>query len=149
MDKQSFDPNQLTFEEGLQRLKNLIQRTPGFPKGKIVTSRDPAVRKSIESLNVTNVPDGFKKHQLPIFFEGGPGAQFFISVGNPDVEVPKHSHTEGDGFRFIATGSIIYEDVELTAGDWMFIPKGAPYSFRVGPAGATFCYCYQCCCAPR
>ncbi len=149
MNTKTFDPNQLTFAEGLERLKKVIADTSGFPSGRIVTSRDPAVLRSIGSLNVTNIPAGFKKHQLPVFFEGGPGAQFFLSVANPDVEVPRHSHDEGDGFRFIATGAIIYEGVELTAGDWMFIPKRAPYSFKVGPAGATFCYCYQCCCAPR
>jgi hypothetical protein len=104
----SFNPNELTFAEGLERLKTLISQTSGFPVGKIVTSRDRAVEKSIESLKVTNVPTGFKKYQPPIFFEGGPGAQFFVSVGSPDVEVPEHSHDEGDGFRFIASGSIIW-----------------------------------------
>src|SRR5688572_33375434 len=118
MGNANFDPNQLTFAEGLDRLKKVIRGTPGFPVGKIVTSRDAAVRRSIESLNVTNIPGGFKKHQLPVFFEGGPGAQFFFSVGNPNADVPNHAHEEGDGFRFIGSGSILYGGVELSAGAW-------------------------------
>jgi hypothetical protein len=33
--------------------------------------------------------------------------------------------------------SIIFDGRELTAGDWMHIPKGVRYSFKVGPKGAT------------
>jgi hypothetical protein len=61
--------------------------------------------------------------------------------------VPKHSHDEGDGIRIIMSGSIIYDGHELSGGDWMFIPKGVAYDFKVGPMGAALCYCYCCCCA--
>ena len=73
----------------------------------------------------------------------------FISVGNPGTKVPRHIHKEGDGIRFIAGGSIIYNGQELVAGDWMFIPKGEAYEFQVGPYGATMGYCYACCCAGK
>jgi quercetin dioxygenase-like cupin family protein len=68
----------------------------------------------------------------------------FISVAAPNVKVPEHTHNEGAGLRFIASGSITYKDTELNAGDWMYIPKGAKYSFQVGALGATMFYCYHC-----
>lgn len=90
------------------------------------------------------IDNGFKKWQLPIILQD---SQLFISIGQPDINVPKHSHDEGDGIRFIMSGSIYYDGQELNAGDWMFIPKGKPYSMKIGPFGATMCYCYCCCCA--
>jgi hypothetical protein len=48
----------------------------------------------------------------------------FISIAEPGIKVGKHCHEEGDGIRFIAGGSIIFEGKELISGDWMFIPKG-------------------------
>jgi hypothetical protein len=61
--------------------------------------------------------------------------------------VPTHSHNEGDGVRFIASGSIKYNGQELTTGDWMYIRAGSEYEFEVGRYGAVMCYCYCCCCA--
>jgi hypothetical protein len=71
----------------------------------------------------------------------------FITTAEPDVETPEHAHEEGDGIRFIAAGSIIYNGTELIAGDWMFVPRGVSYAFKAGPMGALMCYCYCCCCA--
>jgi hypothetical protein len=144
--EEKFNPNKCTFAQGIERIKKAIEGADGFGRRKIVTSRDPGVDKILDKLRVTNVPGGFTKYHLPVFFEGGPGAQFFISVGAPNTEVPRHSHDEGDGMRFIVAGSIVYEGKELTSGDWMFIPKGQPYSMKVGRAGVTVFYCYQCCC---
>jgi quercetin dioxygenase-like cupin family protein len=84
---------------------------------------------------------------LPVFMENIPGAQFFLSFGSPGSKVAEHSHEEGDGFRFITSGSILFDGKELKGGDWMFIPQGKPYSFEVGPQGVGICYCYACCCA--
>lgn len=142
-----FNPNKLTYAQGIERIKKAIEGTPAAARGKIITSRDQGMDKLMDALRVTNIPGGFTKYQLPVFFEGGPGAQFFISIGAPNTEVAKHSHDEGDGMRFIMSGSIIYDGKELSGGDWMFIPKGQPYAMRVGRAGAIICYCYQCCCA--
>jgi hypothetical protein len=143
---EKFNPNKMTFAEGIERIKKALQTVPAFHHGKIVTSRDEGADKLRELLMVSNIPTGFTKYQLPVFFERGPGAQFFISIGAPDVEVPMHSHDEGDGMRFIASGSVIYDGKELSAGDWMFIPKKQPYSMKVGKNGVTMYYCYQCCC---
>lgn len=141
----TFDANKYTFEQGLQRIREALAKNnmSGIQK-KIVTSRDPGVDKVLADLETKNVPSGFKKFQLPVYQDGP--TQLFLSIGSPDTNVPEHSHDEGDGFRYIASGSIIYRNVELTAGDWMFIPKGAKYGLKIGKLGATMFYCHQCCC---
>lgn len=142
-----FKPNQLTFAEGIERIKAALEKTGASEKSRIITSRDAESGLLIDTLKVDNVPEGFVKYQLPVFMDNIPGVQFFMSIGAPGIKVGEHSHDEGDGMRFIASGSIIYEGTELTAGDWMFIPKGQRYSFDVGRQGAGMFYCYACCCA--
>jgi hypothetical protein len=139
-----FEPNKLSFEQGLQRIKEAVEKV-GLKRGTVVTSRDLAAEKLRELLVVNNVPPGFQKWQLPVYLNKP--SQLFITVAQPGVEAPSHSHDEGDGVRFIVSGSIIHDGRELTAGDWMFIPARAQYSFRVGRFGAVMCYCYCCCCA--
>ncbi len=139
-----FDPNVLTFEQGEKKVA-LATKKAGLRVGnKIITSRDRNAIKAVNLLAVDNVPGGFKKWQLPFVMDR---SQLFISIGSPDADVPTHSHDEGDGIRFIMSGSIYYDGKELSAGDWMFIPKGAKYKMKVGPLGASMCYCYCCCCA--
>jgi hypothetical protein len=97
-------------------------------------------------LPIRNVPEGFEKWQLPFVFDKG---LFFITHAKPGTKAAEHSHDEGDGIRFIVSGSIHYKDHELGPGDWMFIPAKVPYSFTAGPRGASMCYCYCCCCGGR
>ena len=134
----------LTFQEGLERIMKANDESGYDYKSHITTSLDPEAKRAMKNLDFPYVPDGFRKIQLPFSLDGA--SQMFYSVGEPDVKVPSHSHDEGDGIRFIVNGSINYNGQELRAGDWMFIPKGSEYSFEVGPLGATFMYCYQCCC---
>jgi len=141
-----FSPNRCTFQEGIDRVKAAVQQA-GFHTEGIVTSRDPKAAALLSDLAVSNVPGGFTKYQLPVYFDGGPGSQFYLTVGSPNQKVPSHSHDEGDGIRLIVSGSIVYDGKVLNAGDWMFIPKGKPYAFEVGPLGVQMFYCYQCCCA--
>jgi quercetin dioxygenase-like cupin family protein len=143
----AFNPNEVSFEEGLARIREAAKRSKLSVDRKVVSSRDRAAQQAQRLLEVSNVPGGFRKWQLPVHL--AEPAQLFVTVAEPDIEVPEHSHDEGDGIRFIASGSIIYNGKELTTGDWMFIPAGASYSFRVGPMGAVMCYCYCCCCAGR
>jgi hypothetical protein len=143
----AFDPNQVSFDEGLQRIREASKRVNLDTDG-VLTSRDPEVREALSLLEVSNVPDGaFRKWQLPVYLSQP--SQLFVTVAEPDVEVGEHSHDEGEGIRFIAGGSIVYEGKELAPGDWMYIPAGARYSFKVGPRGAVMCYCYCCSCAGR
>lgn len=147
MSERTFDPNQTTFEEGLRRIGRGMKKSGLKLEGRIITSRDKDVKKALKLLEVDNIPDGFQKWQLPVYLDAP--SQLFISTAAANTKVPSHSHRDGDGIRFMISGSIIYKDVELTAGDWMFIPKGKSYSFKVGELGATMCYCYCCSCAPR
>ena len=140
-----FNPNRLTFNEGIERIQKAIRKTGAKLDGRIVTSRDKEMPKLREALRVTNVPKGFQKYQLPLALRCQ--SQMYVTMAEPGIKAPRHVHKEGDGIRFIAGGSIIHEGKELTAGDWMFIPAGAPYSFEVGPQGAIMCYCYCCSCA--
>lgn len=139
-----FKPNSMTFAEGVRRLQTAAS-SAGLAADKILTSRDNPVQHAVKNLMVTNVPAGFTKWQLPVYLDG-PSQQFF-SYAAPNTNVPEHSHDEGDGLRIILSGSITYNGVELQEGDWMYIPKGSPYSFKVGPRGAGMFYCYECCCA--
>lgn len=105
----------------------------------------------MSSLTVAEMEPGFEKVQLPVWFDAGnnesAGVQFFITKAQPNAETKLHSHP-GDAIRFIVSGSIFFNEVELRAGDWMFIPRGVDYSIRVGEEGSLMCYCYPCCCVP-
>jgi hypothetical protein len=141
----AFNPNQRDLAACLEDIR-AIQKEHGIDPKKIVTSRDPVVAKlAYTKLAVQNVPPGFTKTMLPVFMPRE--STLYISAGAPGTKVPSHSHDEGDGIRFMISGSIHYGDRELTEGDWMFIPAGVPYEFEVGPRGAVMCYCYSCCCA--
>jgi hypothetical protein len=143
--KQDFDPNAASFGDCMERVRAVQERIGLDPRATIVTSRDSTAREGQQLLRVSNVPDdGFSKWQLPVFLDKP--SHLFITYGQPNIDVPEHSHDEGDGIRFIASGSIIYRDQELTTGDWMFVPAGIPYTFKTGPFGALMCYCYCCCC---
>jgi hypothetical protein len=135
----------LTFAEGVERIKKASKESGYDFKGQITTSRDDKAKKATDLLAFKVLNGNFKKFQLPFYFDKP--AQAFVSIGAPDTDVPLHSHDEGDGLRYIVSGSIIYEGKELTQGDWMFIPAGKPYSFKVGAQGVVAFYCYCCCCA--
>ena len=140
-----FNPNQKSLSACIADIQS-IQKEFGIDTDKIVHSRDPKVAKLLyKKLAVENVPEGFSKTMLPIHLEKS--STLYISSAAPNVRVPKHSHDEGEGIRFMISGSIKFADTELTAGDWMYVPAGFPYEFEVGPQGATMCYCYCCCCA--
>jgi len=141
----AFNPNTSTLAECIDDLR-MFQKEHRINPKKIITSRHPGVAKTaFNELRVRNVPNGFTKTRLPIFFENP--TTLYMTVAEPGAKAPKHSHDEGDGIRFMMSGSIRYGKEELTAGDWMFIPAGQPYEFEVGPLGAVMCYCYSCCCA--
>jgi len=142
MAEPKFDPNRLTLANCIANAQNALTMARIDIKQKIITSRDEGVLELKERLKTTNVPNGFHKWQLPVYLQDP--SVMFITVGEPGAKAEPHSHDEGAGIRFIAGGSIIYGDKELTAGDWMFIPAGVSYEFQVGPLGAVMCYCYCC-----
>jgi redox-sensitive bicupin YhaK (pirin superfamily) len=131
-------PNALRFAQGIQRIKEAASNVGFEFKSKITTSRDKAAKAAADYLLVSSVPHGFKNFQLPVFIDGP--TQIFVSVGAPDTEVTELSGDEGEGLRYIVSGSVIYNGQELTAGDWMYIPAGKEYSLRAGPRGANIFY---------
>ena len=137
----------LTFNEGLERISKAMRQAGLEVRKEVITSRDETAKKAQSLLEIKNLLPGFVKWQLPVYLQRA--SQLFITVAPPNASVPSHSHDEGDGIRFIASGSIQYNGKELTAGDWMFIPAGTKYEFKIGPVGAMMCYCYCCCCAPQ
>jgi hypothetical protein len=140
-----FDPNRQTFSDCLARIEKVVKEVGLDTEKQITTSRDEKCVKAQRLLEVENIPGGFRKWQLPVALRCE--SQMFISVGPPGAKIPRHSHDEGPGIRFITSGSVIYNGIELTGGDWMYIPKGAEYEFEVGLLGVTMFYCYCCCCA--
>lgn len=140
----------ISFAEGVARIRECLTEFGIDTKQRqtVLTSRDQHSVQLREILQITNAPQGISKWQLPVYWEGT-GAQFFMSVAAPNTQIEEHSHAEGDGIRFIFSGSIYFNGQELGVGDWMFIPRGVPYSLQVGELGATMFYCYQCCCVPK
>jgi len=138
-----FDPNQVSFAQGEVRVEGVLRRHK-VDLNKIFTSRDRHIQPVLKDLGIRNVPDGFTKVQLPFVFTR---SQFYISRAAPNSRVAEHAHHGGDALRFIAEGSVRHEGVELEAGDWMYVPKGARYSLEIGARGAIMCYCYCCSCA--
>jgi hypothetical protein len=135
-----FRPNRLTLADCRARIESALKKLHVETGRQILTSRDKAAQALAKLLKTDNVPEGFVKWQLPVWFDM---SMMFISVAPPNVSVPEHSH-DGPGIRFIASGSVRYKGTELSAGDWMFIPAGTKYKFDVGPFGASMFYCYQC-----
>ena len=145
MSKSEFDPNVKSFRACTERLEEAVKGAGLRTEGSIITSRDAKAEDAVKALAIDNVPPGFQKWQLPVWLNKP--SHLFMTVAEPGAHSTKHSHDDGDGIRFIVSGSISYNGQELTAGDWMFIPAGVPYSFEVGRLGAVMCYCYCCCCA--
>jgi hypothetical protein len=143
MAKVKFDPNRHSFQACIARIEKAIKAARLKTARRIVTSKDKGIPDIMGgALKVTNVPKGFMKWQLPVYMKEP--THLFVSVAQPGAKSPVHSHNDGDGLRFIATGSIRYGDKELSAGDWMYIPARAKYSFQTGPVGAVMFYCYSC-----
>jgi len=145
MAEESFDPNRRSFADCLSRLQAATEKAGFRADGRIITSRDADACELLDSLQIDNVPDGFKKWQLPIYLSSA--SHLFVTDAEPGAKASSHAHKEGEGIRFIVSGSIVHDGTELIAGDWMFIPAGQEYDFEVGPLGARMCYCYCCCCA--
>ena len=144
---EKFCPTHISFDDGKKRINEALEKVGHKMSSRILTSRDQDAVKLCNLLGVSQkqLPNGFTKWQLPFYLDGG---QFFFTTAQPGAEVGEHSH-DNDGVRFVISGSVYYDGIELNEGDWMFIPKGKEYTIKVGPQGARMCYCYSCCCAGR
>jgi quercetin dioxygenase-like cupin family protein len=95
-------------------------------KNRVLTSRDDSMDEVRNELRRGDMPPGIRSWTLPVLPEGG--AFVFLTVAEPGAVVPEHTHKR-DLFRVVLSGSIITEGKELKTGDWMFVPKGTPYSY--------------------
>lgn len=133
-----------SFEAGKADFKKAMDQAGLDPNAQVLTSKDEAAVRSMDYLKVKNVPTGFTKVQLP-FAQEQP-TNFYSTVGQPNAVVERHAHELGSGFRFLVKGSLVIDGKTLVAGDWMFIPKGIPYSYVVGSEGVEMMAGYECCC---
>ena len=83
MAERPFDPNQLSFAQGLERIERAEKQTGIKLARRILTSRDPEVAKLTRVLSVTNIPDDFQKWQLPVYLNAP--SQLFISYADQIV----------------------------------------------------------------
>ena len=124
--------DQLSFDVGIKRIGRAVAATGFRGTGRVITSRDRDVATVLSEL-VIDVPEGFKKAQLPFSFSA---TQFYVTICDPGAAIERHVH-DGDFIRFVVKGTVVVNDeLTLTAGEWMFVPKGVAYSLVVPHKGA-------------
>jgi hypothetical protein len=110
---------------------------------RVVTSREPGLREATERLRRRDMPEGVDKWQLPLIIGGERPAFLFITTLRPNAVVPLHGHSNDTITRIVMTGSVKAEGVELTQGDWFYVPRNVPYSYAAGSYGATLLHVYN------
>ena len=135
------DDSLIDTDEGKERVEAALKK---LGRGTI-TSLDPGMNDVLFNLKRDKgMPPGFDQWQLPVKLGGDDKSTlFFLSVVQPGAIVPNHHHSRAL-FRVVVSGSIILDDGRtLHAGDWMYVPAGADYSFRGGlNPGAIVYHCY-------
>lgn len=130
--------------KGVRRVRQVLESLKLELGREIVTSRDPKIRKVVERLRRDTLPNGFQQWQLPIILGGGDRpVMSFLTVGAPNTVLPVHRHKNDCLFRIVLSGSIMFGKVELSSGDWMYIPTGKSYSFAAGPFGCVVMHLYN------
>lgn len=131
--------------KGVLRVKKALEELGITLDDRVVTSRDPEMDKLRELLYRDTMPEGFHQWQLPIILGGGERpVMSFVSVGQPDAEVPRHAHKNDCLLRVVLSGSVIHDErTELTTGDWVYIPTGKPYQFKAGKHGCVIMHLYN------
>ncbi|HYL08798.1 MAG TPA: cupin domain-containing protein [Candidatus Udaeobacter sp.] len=123
-----WEPDDSTVEgpAGVDRIREALKRHNISTEGRVVTSREPGMDLVRLDLMRENMAPGITSWQLPIWGEGP--SFYFITSTAPGAVVPEHAHKR-DLFRVVISGSMYVSGVELKAGDWMYVPKGVPYSY--------------------
>ena len=127
--------------KGVTRVKDALKKAGVRGGSRIVTSRDKGLDATRADLKRTRMPKGFQQWQLPVALGPEKNVLAFMTVAEPDAELPEHSHGV-ELFRVIVSGSVFYKDIELTTGHWMHVPKDASYALKAGPTGAIICHVY-------
>jgi hypothetical protein len=142
----AWQPDESLFESvdgiarGIRLVKEALEHV-GLSTDQIITSKHPSLGRLKEQLKCAGLPAGFEQHVVPVLLLGK-DALSFITTGQPNAAFPEHRHLQNDGIRVVTSGSIIYQGVELNPGDWMFVPRGASYSFTVGSKGCILYHNY-------
>jgi hypothetical protein len=123
------DDSAIEGSPGARNIKNVLERHGIIIVGgkRVVTSRDKGMDDVRFELMREGMPEGFVQWQLPFVF--GPGAFAFLTKAEPGAIVPTHKHRR-NLFRIVLWGSIITDGIELKTADWMYVPKGVPYSYH-------------------
>ena len=130
-------------QEGVDKIKKALS-DHGFSANRdtILTSQDPNMDQVIKDLTRTNLPPGWTGYQVPLFLLQTPPTFFFYQVADAGAELPAHSHGV-DQIRFVISGGLVYGDLTLHAGDWMFIPANVEYTISAAKnPGLIVCYMY-------
>lgn len=130
------DDSAIEGSPGARNIKNVLERHGIIIVGgkQVVTSRDKGMDDVRFELMREGLPAGFVQWQLPIVF--GAGAFAFLTVSEAGAVVPTHKHSR-NLFRIVLWGSIITDGVELKTADWMYVPKGVPYSYHAAFTGSA------------
>jgi hypothetical protein len=130
-------------QEGVDKINKALH-DHGFStkRDQILTSQDPNMDLVIKDLTRTDLPPGWTGYQIPLFLMQTPPTFFFYQEADAGAELPPHSHGV-DQLRIVISGGLVFGDLTLKAGDWMFIPAKAPYSISAAKnPGLVVCYMY-------
>lgn len=127
---------------GVQHVLDAAARHGLRIEAEVVTSRTPGVAEAMLETPRRGLPAGCQQWQLPVFSHSA-AQVFFLSECVPNTRVTEHVHRDEDIFRVVVQGSIRLADgTELTAGDWMFVPRGVAYSYTAGAQGCRTIHRY-------
>jgi len=136
------DDSVIEGKPGVARIKASLKNRGVNITKRVVTSRDPGMDDLRYDLGRGDLPPGIQSWQLPVVSGDGAAVFFFMTVAQPGAIVPSHSHKR-DLLRFVVSGSIITNGIELKSGDWMYVPAGVTYGYSAGlnPGAITY-HCY-------
>lgn len=141
--KSTFDPNRSPVQVCIDRVDSALKKV-GLTRNEVITSKHPKAEALRLALGTDNLPDGpIRKWQLPFILKCE-AVSFFVTVAEAGAKVPTHSHDQGDGMRFVAGGSMLFNGEKFNVGDWIFLPKGSPYNYESGPLGTIIISGYCC-----
>jgi hypothetical protein len=149
MAEQKWSPDDIWYKmvdgeyQGVLRARQALKNAGVEIGSEIISSKDEKIMAAQDELKGLNMPDGIDKWQLPVVVGGSRPVYFFITVGTPNAVVPAHVHDDDNIWRLIVSGSIIFRDVELKQGDWLYIPKGKGYTYTVGAMGCIILHTYH------
>lgn len=121
-------------ERPAKQLK-FFRRHEGPPAGDYfdVVPNSPAAEDGLAKVGEAGIGDGAKFNMLYM----GPEFTLLQSQMKPGYPLPLHTH-DTDCLYFISRGSMKFGDVELFAGDGVFLPARTPYRVIPGAEGVEF-----------